>query len=923
LGAVMRRLGDGVEVVSELGRGTHTAVYRIRRGGSNYALKVLRGPSPGDERAATVLCREAALLARVNHPGVPNVFDVGIADGYPYLVLEFLDGQPLSGLLERGPLPEPLLIRMAAEVAMALAAAHRAGVVHRDIKPANIVISSQSRARLIDFDLATSDRSTAIDESVVGTFHYSPPEQSGMLNRPVDHRADLYALGVVLFQCATGRLPFTADDVGALIAMHANLPAPDPRTLRPDVSDGLAAVIGRLLAKDPDDRMQSAGDLLAALGSLSTAPAHASGEWTGPANDRRLLGRDEEQLALAGRWKQARGGHGGMLLISGAPGSGKTSLAQGLVRTARADGALVLSGKCDVDSSVPLAALRSAVEDWLRCQARLPADRQAGGLARLRAAAGAGAGLLRPLSPLLAVTLDAPILDAGDRHEQFAGAVASFLAALPDDSGGLLVLDDAQWLDAASLAALRRLAEDIAEVPLLVVATVRDDEDSKAGLAALLSAAGDAIDLQVPIGPLDAQAAAHLVSSYLAGSTIGADVIDDLSARGGGNPFTILEYLRSLIDAGALRPRWGTWRLDTAVLQRINLPSGVLDLVLARIDGLGRHTREVLTVAAAIGNVVPTGLLAAVTDLDPAEPLAEASTRGLVHARADVSTFVHDRIREALLSAVDPADLSMLHQRIATALDGQRRTDAAGVYATARHYACGQIDQTPESVFRACSAAGYLALDENVRTPRRLLEAAQAAAQRAGLALTAASARGSPSRTGPPARSRPPAGSWRWAGRESDPSAGPLCCCNCPRAADRLGTVPVGGLCPGRPGRVGCRSPGPSGAARPGHGPDHAVLADHRHQASGSPPRRGARGRAVAAADPALPRGCCRCRHRSSAWSGGGLHAPDPPAGAPARCQRWVRQPSGRDGFGRRITRPAQAPRSHLPPGQTVRHRPG
>src|SRR5690606_34176036 len=137
-----------------------------------------------------------------------------------------------------------------------LAAVHQVGLIHRDLKPQNIMVQPDGRARLIDFGLAAMTEAYAAD-TVIGTLAYAAPEQSGTLNRVVDARSDLYALGVVLVECATGRPPFTSPDVGDLLWMHATVQAPDIRTLRPDLSPGLAAVVATLLAKDPDDRYQT------------------------------------------------------------------------------------------------------------------------------------------------------------------------------------------------------------------------------------------------------------------------------------------------------------------------------------------------------------------------------------------------------------------------------------------------------------------------------------------------------------------------------------------------------------------------------------------------------------------------------------------------------------------------------------------
>ncbi|WP_449066299.1 diguanylate cyclase [Planomonospora algeriensis] len=330
--------------------------------------------------------------------------------------------------------------------------------------------------------------------------------------------------------------------------------------------------------------------------------------------------------------------------------------------------------------------------------------------------------------------LDAPELDAEGRHEQFAGAVALFLAALPGRTGGLLILDDVQWLDGSSLAVLRRLAEELADVPLLVVATVRDDEAGRAGGERFEDAVGAAVDVRIPVGPLDDAGTAALISSYLAGPTVGPEVVAELSTRSRGNPFTVLEYLHSLVDAGALRPSWGTWRLDTDLLREIDLPSDVLDLVVARVDGVGEHVRSVLAVAAAIGTVVPTGLLAEVIGADPAAALAEAAEHGLIQPHADGYAFVHDRIREAMLAAVDADRLRALHQRIAVVLDSAGLPGPAAVYAAARHYGAGETGRSPERVFATGWAAGRLALADNAPdTALTFLETAQEAAERAGI----------------------------------------------------------------------------------------------------------------------------------------------------------------------------------------------
>jgi len=644
-----------MQVVAELGRGAYAAVYRIRRDGVDYAVKALDPAAIVDDATVVAFRREATLLARVDHPAVPRVFDVGLSGGRPYLVMEYVDGRPLSAAIaaarfDEAGFDEAGIARLGADVADALAAAHRAGLVHRDVKPANILRTEDGSAHLIDFGLAASERRAVGDAAVAGTFEYSAPEQTGMLARPVDGRSDLYALGVVLFEAATGQLPFSSDDTGELIRLHATVPAPDPRARNPRLSPEFAALIGRLLAKDPDDRYPAAEQVaehLRRFGGL-TGPPHP------PAGD--LVGRDPQLTALRERWRRASTGAGGFALVSGVAGSGKTALAGAVGTEVTADGALLLAGRCAADDSTPAAAFRDAIDRHAKLVAALPEAERRAAVELVRRAAGPGGHLLTPLSGTLAGLLDLPAPDGEARPDQFGTAVATFLAGLARAHGGLFVqLDDVQWLDPAGCDVLRRLSEELAGTPLLLVATARTGDGEPA--PAFRAACGDRLDLTVPIGPLPDEDVARLVSAYLAGAGVSPELTAEVAVRGRGNPFTVFEYLR-----------------------------------------------------------------------------AAAVERGLIQQAAGRYRFVHDRIREALLSVLPETERRELHQRTAVVLDGYGAADPADVYAVASHYAQGESERTPERVFSTGAAAGFLALDEHApATALEFLEPAVAAARAAGI----------------------------------------------------------------------------------------------------------------------------------------------------------------------------------------------
>lgn len=206
---------EGTRLVAEIGRGANTIVYRAERDGRSYALKIVT--KSGDRDDATAFAREAALLASLQHPGLVDIYEVGQTDGRPYLIMELVDGRLLSRLLREERMDSARVAAIGAQVAAALGVAHAAGLVHRDVKPDNILVEPDGRVRLIDFGLAAEVNADTDDEAV-GTFLYSAPEQTGVLRRPVDGRADLYALGVVLYECLTGETPFTARARSALVS---------------------------------------------------------------------------------------------------------------------------------------------------------------------------------------------------------------------------------------------------------------------------------------------------------------------------------------------------------------------------------------------------------------------------------------------------------------------------------------------------------------------------------------------------------------------------------------------------------------------------------------------------------------------------------------------------------------------------------
>jgi len=259
--------------VERIGAGGMGVVYRAwdERLGRDVALKVLGPSARGGER----LAREALTLSRLDHPAIATLFDLDRDDGTEFFVQEFVRGVTIADRLARGPLPETEVLALAVQAADALAAAHEQGVIHRDLKPANVMVTVRGHVKLLDFGLAgfvagqaaDADRPSRRAFDVGGTLPYAAPEQ--LLGQPVDARSDLFAFGVLLYEMATGRVPFTGAVEPAVIdAIFHQSPAP-PRRLRPEVSPGLEALILSCLEKRAEERPASAAAVAAALRTLA------------------------------------------------------------------------------------------------------------------------------------------------------------------------------------------------------------------------------------------------------------------------------------------------------------------------------------------------------------------------------------------------------------------------------------------------------------------------------------------------------------------------------------------------------------------------------------------------------------------------------------------------------------------------------
>ena len=702
----------GVVDLEEIGRGGDSIVYRGRHDGQVVAVKIRRQPDT-DGSARRRYRREAALLGTLRHPGLPRVLMTGEVEGRPYIVRDFIEGRTLAEILAGGRMAESRVLSVALDVVGALTAVHGRGLVHRDIKPANLVLCPDGRVRLIDFGLAVQPLSEA-PAAVAGTFLYAAPEQTGLLKRPVDGRADLYALGAVLFEALTGAPPFQAADAAEVVRQHAALPAPDVRARRPEISPVMGLLVARLLEKDPDDRYPTAESLLADLLELpSLNEAVNAGR---PVRLGQSHGASEVGLPLVGRAAElervetlltlTRRGRGAALLVVGETGTGKSAFLRALAAAhPPPDGVTLMARGLGAESGA-FAPLRRAVEAYMA--ALPPAGSPA--LEHLRTAAGDRTPLLASFSVVLAERLGVtvPMFAAPELGERLYDALAEFFLAWAAEAGSLLfIVDDAHELDEATRHVLHRLAQAAPRSPLvLLLGTPRPELPALPPTMTRLS-----------LGPLDADGARAVIGALLGTEEVDGGLVGRLLTHSRGNPFALGQFVRALLDAGLLLPHWGSWVLDVAELNRVTLPGDVMELILARLERLGPAARRVLDAASLQGRRFRPAMLGQVLEISLEATflaLAQAVDAWLIERDTDGTYgFLHERIQEALSEAVAPDTRRDWHQRMADVLartsDPQHTED---LFALARHAAQGHRSRDPSRVFLLQLAAGERALRE-------------------------------------------------------------------------------------------------------------------------------------------------------------------------------------------------------------------
>ena len=614
--------------------------------------------------------------------------------GQTAIVLEDPGGEPLDHFLS-GPVDPLSSLRIAVGLTTALSGLHKRGLIHKDVKPTNVLFNSATgEVRLMGFGIASRlprERQTLKPpEFIAGTLPYMAPEQTGRMNRSVDSRSDLYALGITMYQMLTGSLPFTASEPMEWVHCHiAKQPVP-PGDRVQSIPGPVSKIILKLLAKTPEERYQTAAGVesdfrrcLEDLDRQRGVHPFALGDHDRPDYlqiPEKLYGREREiETLLASFDRIVNGGVPELVLVSGYSGIGKSSVVNELQPVLVPPRGVFASGKFDqYKRDIPYSTLAQAFQSLIRTLLTKSETELGKWRHELLDALDQNGRLIVDLVPELKLVIGdqpaVPEVPAQDSQRRFQLVIRRFISVFARLEHPLaLFLDDLQWLDAATLDLLEDLLTRSELKHLMLIGAYRDNEVDAAHplmrkLEAIRGTGGKVQEIK--LAPLAQEHLGQLLADALrCEPERSAPLAQLVQEKTGGNPFFTIQFFSSLAEEEMLAFDRDTacWSWDLDRIHAKGYTDNVVDLMIGKLIRLPVQTQTALQQLACLGNVAEIATLSTVLEASQEQvhaALWESVRQGLIE-QLDVSyKFIHDRVQEAAYSLIPEASRAEAHLRI-------------------------------------------------------------------------------------------------------------------------------------------------------------------------------------------------------------------------------------------------------------------
>ncbi|MBE9052854.1 PAS domain S-box protein [Nostocales cyanobacterium LEGE 11386] len=716
----------GIAIQDKIYESSNSLVYRgIREDGVASVVKILKQdyPSPAE---LTRYRQEYKITRSLNLEGVVKAYSQQDYQRTLVIILEDFGGESLEQWMHKKrpdifcPMPLSTFLGLAIAITDTLGKIHAAHVIHKDINPGNIVFNPKTGVvKIIDFGIATRfSRTNPTFKSLhllEGTPAYLSPEQTGRMNRMLDYRTDFYSLGVTFYELLTGQLPFPTSDLLELVHCHIARPPAPPHELNATIPQPVSDLILKLMAKNAEDRYQSAwgikADLercaqqLAEVGLIEPMPLglqDVSEQFRIP---QKLYGRGAETKALLAAFDRVAGtGNVGeaqrpeesignsqfkveMMLVSGYAGIGKSALVQELYKSITAKHGYFISGKFDqLGRNIPYSAIAHALQKLVQQLLGEPDEQLQQWRSRLLTALGSNGQIIVDVIPevefIIGKQPPVPEVGATEAHNRFNLTFQRFVRAFCAKEHPLVVfLDDLQWIDSATLKLIELILLDEQTQSLFLIGAYRDHEVSPTHSLILmlesLRKQGAALQ-EITLTPLTLESLSQLVAETLHHNpeTV-RSLAQAVSRKTEGNPFFVGEFLKLLYGENLLvfDTQRLSWQWNLAEIEAQDFTDNVVELLLRQLQKLPEATQQILCLSACIGAEFDLKTLAIACKKSPkviSLDLLTAIQAGLIQPLSELDEnllvqdykFLHDRVQQAAYALIDESHKQAVHLQI-------------------------------------------------------------------------------------------------------------------------------------------------------------------------------------------------------------------------------------------------------------------
>ncbi|MEG3968634.1 AAA family ATPase [Microcoleus sp. T2B6] len=721
------------QIHSTLHEGIETIIYRgkIPTHQDTTVLKILKAEYPTLD-AITRIKHEYRIRQHLDHPGLVKVLSLETFDNRLGLLLEDFEGESLDRLLSRQKLEVITCLTFGIQLIKALEYLHLQKIIHKDIKPSNIIIHSATGIiKLTDFGIASrlSKENPQINNinSIVGTFAYMSPEQTGRMNRTLDYRTDFYSLGITLYEMLTGQLPFMSNDPLEIVYSHIASQAILPEQINSDIPPAISQIVMKLMAKNAENRYQTAGGLLADL-EMCLYQLETTGKIVDftPGNldilsqlliPQKLYGRETQVSELLAAFERVANpcdedsspSQIEVILVSGYAGIGKSAVVSEIQKPITRQRGYFISGKFDqFQRNIPYASLIQAFQSLIQQLLTENIKKLQDWQDKLLAALGDAGQVIIDVIPELELVIGkqpaVAELPPTEAQNRFNRLFKEFIHVFARKEHPLVIfIDDLQWSDSATLKLMELLATDPDSKYLLLIGAYRDHEVSSTHplmqTVEYLQETGIILNNLV-LEPLSLAQVTELISETLNDSERIQPLAELIWNKSGGNPFFLTQLLNTLYQEKLLRFDFtgllspgikGQWQWNIEDIHAIGIiDKSVVELVASRIQQLPETTQQVLKLAACVGDKFTLDVLSTVNEKSPsvtATELWDALQAGLIlplnesyliplfldgeagfNLTFDSSRisykFLHDRVQQAAYSLIPDDQKKTTHLSI-------------------------------------------------------------------------------------------------------------------------------------------------------------------------------------------------------------------------------------------------------------------